>query len=349
MSIANLTWPFVSGSTSTLIEYKLDTSTVWIQPGSPSNPTTNNFYPLTILDGFEYDVRLTTNGVDCGSKSTTLQIINPGGAACCPSTYTLSLDGTFCFKNIDTPATPPTSSENTIAVSHVDYSAWGTLIYDPGYSISGVGTFTQIPYTNSFWVNGSGFPTGTGLTTTAGPLNRTGLWSSSTGDGQTIGFSICITAPIAGTYYVGTAGDNFNSIFIDGVNVITQDPLAIATYLNSHGYGGLSTEVTFRFWHVYPVMLTAGSHVLEVIGNNISDVASMGAEIYNAKSADLHAATSYIALGSKLIFSTKDFIGQPVQIGSGGIGYSCPAGTSLVLCDGSPFCRQTLTTATISC
>ena len=62
------------------------------------------------------------------------------------------------------------------------------------------------------------------------------------------------------------------------------------------------------------------------------------------------AATSYTDLGSKLIFSSKDYIGQPVQIGTGGVGYTCAAGgSSLVLCDGTPYCLQLLTTSTVPC
>jgi hypothetical protein len=348
-SIANITWTPTPGSTSTLVEYRVAGTTTWATPGSPTNPTIFNVFPLTITSGVHYDVRLTTNGLSCGPSSVTLQIINPGGSACCPATYTLSVDATYCFKNTDIPATPPSSSENTVAVQHIDYSAWGTLIYNVGYALNGTGPFTQIAYSNPFWVNGSGFPTGSGLTTTAGPLNRAGVWSTTTSDGQVVGFTVCVTLPVAGTYYIGTAGDNYSTITVDGNNVLVMDPIAIATYLNAHGYGGLSTEATFRFWHIYPVVLTAGDHILQVVGSNVTGVASIGAEVYNATSADLQAASSYAILGSKLIFSSKDFIGQPIQIGNGGIGYTCPAGYSLVLCEGSPFCRQTLTTSTISC
>jgi hypothetical protein len=348
-SIANITWPFVSGSVSTKVEYKLHTDTTWTMPVSPTNPTTNNFYPLSILNGLTYDVRLTTNGVNCGPNSTTLQIINPGGLACCPATYTLSVDGTYCFKNTDIAATPPSGAQNAVAVQHLDYSAWGSLIYNPGFAINGTGPFTQIGYGNAFWVNGSGYPTGVGLSLSNGPLNRTGVWSVTPADGQILGYSVCVTAPTAGTYYIGTAGDNYPTINVDGVNVLTMDPTAMATYLNAHGYGGLGTEVAFRFWHIYPVVLSAGNHVIEIIGTNISSVASIGAEVYNATSAELQLASTYAGLGAKLLFSSKDYIGQPIQIGSGGLGYTCPGGYSLVLCDGSPFCRQTLTTATISC
>lgn len=259
-------------------------------------------------------------------------IINPY----CPPGYQISSDETYCFFEIVTAATPPSSPENSVAVNHMDYTAWGSLIYDSGFNINGTGTFTQIPYVNGFWVNGTGYPTGSGTDTVQGPLNRTGLWSTTTtGSSQTIGFSVCVTVPLDGVYYIGTGSDNYTSINVDSINIITMDPVAMGAYLSANGYPGVGVESTFRFWHIYPVFLNAGTHILEVIGNNISSVASIGVEIYNASSSDLQAATSYIGLGAKLIFSSKDFIGSPIQLGSDGIGYSCPSGYALDLC-GSP-------------
>lgn len=70
-SIANITWPFVPGSLSTLVEYRVDGTTTWIQPTSPMNPTPTNSYPITITDNVVYDARLTTNGVGCAPRSMT--------------------------------------------------------------------------------------------------------------------------------------------------------------------------------------------------------------------------------------------------------------------------------------
>ena len=124
------------------------------------------------------------------------------------------------------------------------------------------------------------WPSGTGITLTAGPLNRTGVWTATPQTNQSIGFTVCVNVPVAGTYYVGTAGDNYSTIALDGDSIIVIDPATMSTYLNANGYGGLSTEVAFRFWFIYPVNLTAGEHVIEVIGLNIAGPASIGAEIY---------------------------------------------------------------------
>jgi len=348
MATAYITWAFVPGSLSTLVEYKLSTSTVWVQPTSPSNPTTGNTYPLDIADNLTYNVRLTTNAATCAPKSITFNILHPA-SNCCPAGYTLSVDETYCYKYNDVAATPPSSSENTVAVNHADYSVWGSVIYSSGYNINGTGTFVQIPYTNPFWVNGSGYPVASGANTSNGPLNRTGLWATTTTDNQDVGFTVCITLPADGIYYIGTGADNYSSIYLDGTLVLQMDPTAIGVYMSANGYPGVGPEGTFRFWHIYPVSITAGSHVLEIVGHNVTSVAAFGTEIYNATPSDLISASSYVDLGSKLIFSTKDYIGTAVQIGTGGIGYTCPSGYSLVLCEGPAFCRQTLTTNTISC
>lgn len=257
---------------------------------------------------------------------------------CLPG-YTLSEDGSYCYRTLTVSATPPSAPENSIAVNHNDYSVWASLIYDPGYNVNGTGPFTQISFGNPFWVNGAGFPTGAGANTSLGPLNRAGLWATSALSNQTIGFSVCITVPTTGVYYIGTGSDNFSTISVDSIVIVQMDPTAVAAYLSAHGYPGVGVESTFRFWHIYPVTLTAGTHVLNVIGTNISVVGSLGAEIYNNTSAEIQAATNYGALN--LIFSSKDFIGMPIQIGSDNIGYSCPVGYALKACDSPITCVKT--------
>jgi hypothetical protein len=162
-------------------------------------------------------------------------------------------------------------------------------------------------------------------------------------DNQTIGFSECITIAADGVFYVGVGVDDYATIKVDGNIVVQMDVLAMNAFIQAHGYPS-AVATPFRFWHIYPVTLTAGSHVLEIIGTNLVTVAAMGAEIYNATKAQIIAATSYVDFGPQLIFSTKDFIGSPVQSGSSGIGYSCPNGFSLKYCESPIVCVRTLTT-----
>lgn len=351
MTIANITWNFVPGSLSTLVEYRVSGTSTWTIPNIPTNPTPNNTYPIEIQDNIYYDIRLTTNGIACGPRSMTIQIVHPA-SNCCPPGYTLSQDGTFCFQVNTTAATPPSNPQNTVSKTLDVYSIYGTLIYDPGFNINGTGTFTQIPYSNTFWVNGPGYPNTSG-SFVDGPLNRTGLWTLTSTPGQILGFTVCVTVPVSGIYYVGSGADNWTTIRVDGNVVLDMDIFAMDAYIAANGYP-LADAVSFKFWNIYPIFLNAGNRVIEVIGVNESitpppNPASVGIEIYNATSAELQLATSYVDLGSKLIFSTKDYIGQPVQVGNEGFGYTCPDGYSLVLCDGPAYCTQTLTTPTIPC
>lgn len=273
----------------------------------------------------------------------------------CPMGYTLSPDESSCFVMTEVPATPPTNSQDAQAVTGPNnfyYGIFGTLIFNSGYAPNGTGPFTQIPYTNPFWVNGTGYPAFPSASNTQGPLNRSGIWSPTVTNPQTIGFSVCIDVPEDGIYYVGMGCDDFGQINVDGNVLVTQNKATMLTYLQAHGYaypGGLDTQqVCFNFWYVYPVFLTAGTHVVEIIGNNVSGAlpggADIGCEVYNLTAAELTAVTSYAAMGAGLIFSSKDYIGKPIQLGSGGVGFTCPAGFSLKYCDSPPSCVQVITT-----
>lgn len=268
----------------------------------------------------------------CGAIYDQNVIINPY----CPPGFTLSMDESFCFITTETAATPPSASENTVAQTNGAYGNFGAWIYAPGYASNGTGPSTQINPANGFWINPLD-------NLTAAPLNRAGLWAITTLPSQTVGFSVCITVPEDTTYYVGMGVDNFGVLNIDGNNIITQDVTALAAQYNS-AFPGIGAAVTFKIWHIYPIFLSAGTHVLEIIGTNAGGPAAMGCEVYNLTPAQIAAATSYADMGVGLIFSSKDFIGMPVQIGSGGIGYSCPGGFSLRYCESPIVCVRTITT-----
>lgn len=344
-------WDFAPGSYGTRIEYKKSAgANPWVTPSFPANPTLDNEYPLLIDVGEYYDIRLSTmsrNGYPC--KSITKRIIAQGDGSnvCCPPGYTLAPDESYCFAYAEVGATPPVSSQNLIKKSDLVYSTFGTLIYDPGYLVNGTGSSTQIDLSNTYWVNGTGL--GTGNDTVKGPLNRTAIWVTSQLSSQTIGYSVCITTPVTKTYYIGVGADNSVVIKVDSVEIINMDPTAMSIYLSANGYPGTGVDATFKFWHIYPVTLSAGTHIVELIGFNESSVAAFGAQIYDASPAQLELVTNNSQLSPYLIFSSENEVGNPAQLGSDGIGYSCPSGYSLVLCDGSPKCRQLITAATINC
>ena len=287
--------------------------------------------PTTTIDPTQFYVLKVVNDL-CGFVYTQAVMLAPY----CQPGYTLSDDDSYCYLTSTVPATPPTDPQNTVSQTNGNYSVYGTYIYAPGYASDGTGPSTQIPTGNGFWIN----PTSD---LTDGPLNRSGLWTASPDSNQQIGYSVCLDLPVATTYLIGIGTDNYGIINVDGNNIVIQDPTTLAAQYNAM-YPGIGAFVTFRIWHVYPVALTAGTHVLELIGYNVSGPAALGAEVYNMTPAALSAATSYAGMGAGLIFSSKNYIGMPVQVGNQGVGWQCPTGYSLRYCDSPPDCISTLIT-----
>lgn len=284
--------------------------------------------PTTTVDPAEKYVIKAVNEL-CGFEYEQNLIINPY----CPVGYELSPDSSFCFYEEITDATPPTAGENTVAESAIQYSTCGSYIYAPGYNSDGTGASSQITTANAYWVNGAGLCAD--ATTTDGPMNRCGLWATTTMSSQTVGFAVCIDINETKTYYVGLGCDNFSTIILDGNIIVQQDAAALDT---QYSIGG----ACFKVWHIYPVEIPAGPHVLELIGNNDSGIAALGCQIYDNTEAELIAATSDGDLN--MILDSADYVGQPVVLGSDGLGYSCPVGYSLKTCDSPIVCSKIVTT-----
>lgn len=266
----------------------------------------------------------------CSSVYEQAIIITPY----CPLGYELSSDSTYCFKEEITAVIPPSNPEITIEKNGIPYSTCGSYIFIPGYSIAGTGTASQISLANPFWKNGAGACVD--ATTTDGPLNRCGLWATTTTSDQTIGFSRCIDVATTKIYYIGIACDNKATISLDGTIIVSQNETAVNAQFGITG-------ACFKVWSIFPVVITAGSHVIELKGYNVSSAAALGAEIYDNLASEIAAATTYGDLN--LVFSTKDYIGMPVEIGSGGIGYSCADPDAYVsYCDSPIVCKRLIVT-----
>jgi hypothetical protein len=285
--------------------------------------------PTTTVDPeLKYIIRATNEL--CGFEYTQTLSINPY----CPVGYELAPDGSYCFYIEETEATPPTSPENTIAATDAFYGDCGTYIYEPGYSSDGTGTSNQIPLSNNFWKNGTGNCTPDG-NTNDGRLNEAGLWATTCSSNQDVGFAICINIAEEKTYFIGFGVDNYGILKIDGAIVIQQDPAELDL---EYGIVGAA----FHVWHIYPVTISSGEHIIEVLGHNDTCPAAFGCEIYDNTEAEIIAATSYGDLN--LLFSTKDYVGTAVQLGTGGIGYSCPVDYALAFCESPVVCRKLITT-----
>lgn len=335
-------------ATGTLIEYKEEGGS-WIAPSIPSNPTTLETYPLDFEEDTTYYVRVSSVGGQC-TKSSTIITVYISSGDCCPEDYTISPDGTYCYQINTIPAIPPTGGtpDTSVPKTFEYYSRYGSTIYDIGFNVNGTGTNTRItPLADGLWGN-------PGLSASVGPLNRTGMWGTTTTANQLVGFSYCFSLTESKTYYVAAAADNEVIIKLDGNTILSMDEDALTTYLYTE-YGIIDVEghkASFTFWNIYPVVIPAGPHILELIGRNgpggFPNPASFGAEIYDNTALEIASATVIGDLN--IIFSTEDFrSGQDLQLGTDGTGYTCPEDYSLDSCDIPYTCRELITTDTIAC
>lgn len=327
----------------TEVAYKKTSDNVWTIPATPDNPTTEKSYSIFIEEGVHYQARLTFKGPTCKEKPLYLSLYYPTSSVrCCPEGFTLSPDNTYCYMIDEVPANAPIGGADIlVAKKYPSYGTCGTYLYAPGYNIDGTGPSTQFDPNNLFWISGTSVCGDNPAMT--GPLNRCGVWSQNRQDNQEVGFSVCLDIPATKTYYIGMGSDNKGIIKLDGVTIVEQDAAALGV---QYGVGDLAT---FKVWHIYPVEITSGPHILEIIGRNVTGEATIGCEVYDATPAELEAATGYGDLGGKLIFSSKDEVGSTVQIGTGGVGYTCPSGYSLASCESPYVCRKIFTVSTIDC
>lgn len=283
--------------------------------------------PFTTVDpAVKYELKAVNEL--CGEVYTQNLFINPY----CPTGYTLASDESSCFIIVTTDATPPTSPENTVVKSAIQYSTCGSYIYNPGFNINGTGTSTQITLANAFWKNGG---TCADNTTVDGPMNRSALWATTTADNQDVGFAICITITESKTYFIGVGCDNRSIIKFDGNVIVSQDEAALDA---QYSVGG----ACFKVWHIYPLNIIPGTYILECIGHNDSGIAAFACQVYNNTAAEIIAATNNSMLN--FIFNSADFVGMPVQLGTGGIGYTCPSGYALAYCESPIVCKKVQTT-----
>jgi len=299
-----------------------------------------DIYPC-ILEGkiFCGDDCTITGIIDCNFiiDTTTTTTTYSGLCTTCPEGYTATVDSCY-IEDIISPYSP-TNPQTLFVKSNKRYGTTGTIVFQPGWNYDGSGSTYNAYTTGNFWINP--MVDSIGGTNTDGIMNKNAVWSGVTLDGQTVGFPICIDIAQEKTYLVGLGCDNYAEIKIDGVSVLMQDYNALYTIYADNGWDIPSTkESTFRLWFIYPITLTAGKHIIELIGHNDTNVAAVGLDIYDMSESALMACNSYDDMGSGLLFSTKDEVGKLVKIGNEGQGYSCPEGYVLGYCDDYPMCYK---------
>jgi uncharacterized protein YegL len=230
---------------------------------------------------------------------------------------------------------PPKDRYKVRRATAFEYSIDGTNFYEPTFDKYGTGTVKVSVNTPNVWANNP-------INASNGPLNRCGIWTTESSSGGNreplntwIGFSVCLdTIKNDKVFWVGIAGDNNFKLILDGVEILNtlEDSKFISPPLDG-------TPFAFKTWHVYPIKITKGSHILELYGLNKSLIATFGCEIYDADLYDLVNITSVEELAKKTIFTSLsatqfDLVQRlPFSTDKGDTGFNCPAGYIYAKCD----------------
>jgi len=198
-------------------------------------------------------------------------------------------------------------------IPHPDYGMYGAR-YPGGTVVS-----------DDYWGDNDGVPDGR--------MNTTGVWAcgadgASSGYapvGEWIGFSVCVTIDEPGEYLLGLGADNRMRFSVDGTELLhnTDD----------------NTD-NFKYWWMFPVSLSSGSHVIEFEGYNAGGPAGLGAELAGPFAhGSLTDDASMVAAdyAGSLYWSAADSIGSTFALGETS-GWSCPDGMVLDLCADEPVC-----------
>jgi hypothetical protein len=187
-----------------------------------------------------------------------------------------------------------------------------------------------------------------------GRLMETGIWSPGYPEDVELSFEFCVNLDTTKQYLIGIAGDNKVKIYIDSV---------LHVFLDVDGIGicAESINTPFVYWHVFPITLTAGNHIIKLSGLNLGSEASFGAEIYDIDLATFQSTLTSPASAAPncgnvpadvdpyVVFSTKDYIGQYIPDPNDPGVWTCPDGYVLDVCDGIPQCTKITTVPVIPC
>lgn len=211
-------------------------------------------------------------------------------APACPEGYTLNGSETLCVgENV----TDPTLSDPIILACPdflPEYSVYGTLVYNGGFILSGhgigvsqgadivSGDVTHL-VTPSVWQSD-------GVTgDNDGPANRAGIWICPYTSPNTLGFVVPVDIPATTTYYIGIAADNDFTLGVNGVTIVDSS-LSDGSYWTFDAGG----DVKFKYWHIYPVVLTEGINYVSLFATDSGVNGVLAAEIYDNTLTELQAA-----------------------------------------------------------
>ena len=195
---------------------------------------------------------------------------------------------------------------------------------------------------------------------TKGRLNIAGIWATGWPDDEWLTVEFCIDISATKTYIFAIAGDNkiraniTSTTFNGGVTDLNLVNLWDTSTAN--GTGGETTQVPFKTWHMFPITLPAGSHIIKLSGRNNDSARSFGAEVYDiavGNAGDVWPAQQTMRalmtsttvgvtdLAPFIIFTTESLKTTPPLLIAGfgqTITWSCDPGGTLDFCNGVPQC-----------
>lgn len=283
------THKLAGGSTPTT-----DSMVYWYRAGNVNTVGVNQSAPFNYSDFYGQEALYKcTRYVAGGSTGTATVVMYPG----IPTSISVpaNTDKNYCTR---------INYDNTVAASSVS----GLTIYTGStcnglistgnsaastlgvYGMNGVRLYSTVnsdgsgTYINWKTANDGGSYTGTwwanpNQTLTAGRLNQTGIWSGSQTYVGTGSLSFGVSVPATGTYFIGVGCDNYIAVYIDNVFQFAQT--ANITDVNN-----------FRYWHIYPITLNAGTRTVRILGTNTGVQGCMGVELYNNTSTQISASVT---------------------------------------------------------
>lgn len=166
-------------------------------------------------------------------------------------------------------------------------------------------------------------------------------------------FTKCLTVATEKVYHLGFSGDNNSRAYIqlNGTGAF-------------HALFEANNAYNFNVWSVIPFVLPAGDHIIKMVGNNSGSAVALGFEIYDMNiandpaidpetkfleefiwapgtttpSAPDHYADDIAKLEPYIIFSTESMLGKAVPIPDNTNVLTCPDGSEVSFCEGSPVC-----------
>jgi hypothetical protein len=323
----------------------------------------------------------TVNPKTCNVKAWTgnewCRVVCP---CACPSSYTYNIDNYRC--ELPWTSSPAVTSGQAMyniifpsAWSASTHGALGVVLYDDITSLPkpviGFPTNTNPGGDDTLgnWSvrdnNGAGTPVlsnvyfnDNALGGTVASENRVytaGIWATGFPNNEWLNVNYCLTTSQTKQVILAAAADN--QILIE-IKFDSQATFTHVASLYTENVNGSATNEyarqTFKYMHLFPITLPAGTHIIRISGMNITLDAGMSVEIYDITRPNMltlmaanNAVPNSQPINPYIIFSTKNLILPPGQgplralvLTPSTITYAaCPTDQTLDICNGVAMCK----------